>query len=62
MAVKKAKKEIKVEFEEAISQWGQVRGYTICAKCGKEAIIDNTGHYVLSQYCPHCGCKMTNGR
>lgn len=26
-----------------------------CSKCGKDAIINNSERYVLSDYCPHCG-------
>ena len=33
-----------------------------CSKCGKDAIINNSERYVLSDYCPHCGAIMNNKR
>ncbi len=32
-----------------------------CSICGKEAIINDWYIYELSNFCPHCGAKMTGG-
>ena len=33
-----------------------------CSECCKDAIINNSERYVLSDYCPHCGAIMDNKR
>lgn len=47
-----------VEYGEWISvpeMWGAFDVRYYCSKCGKNAIINNSERYVLSDYCPHCG-------
>lgn len=29
-----------------------------CSECRKEPLLDEYGEYVLSDYCPNCGCKI----
>ena len=46
-----------VEYGEWISvpeMWGTFDVRYYCSKCGKNAIINNSERYVLSDYCPHC--------
>ena len=33
--------------------------YAYCSICGKAAGYNGEGSLVLSDYCPHCGAKMT---
>ena len=38
--------------------WGEFVD-TVCSNC-EETPLEREGQYVLSPYCPWCGCKMTN--
>lgn len=54
-----------VKYGEWISipeMWGAFDARYYCSKCGKNAIINNSERYVLSDYCPHCGAIMGNKR
>lgn len=54
-----------VKYGEWIStpeMWGAFDVRYYCSKCGKDAIINNSERYVLSDYCPHCGAIMDNKR
>lgn len=42
--------------------WGSFDIQYYCSECGKDAIINNSERYVLSDYCPHCGAIMDNKR
>ncbi len=35
--------------------------YAYCSICGKDAEYNAEGSLILSDYCPHCGAKMTGG-
>ena len=50
------------EWISVPEMWGvfDIRYY--CSECGKDAIINNSERYVLSDYCPHCGAIMDNKR
>ena len=56
---------VPVEYGEWIGVpeiWGSFDSRYYCSKCGKDAIINNSERYVLSDYCPHCGAIMDNKR
>ena len=42
--------------------WGAFDIRYYCSECGKDAIINNNERYVLSDYCPHCGAIMDEGK
>ena len=50
------------EWMSAPEIWGMFNARYYCSKCGKDAIINNSERYVLSDYCPHCGAIMDNKR
>lgn len=46
------------EWMSVPETWGAFDIRYYCSECGKDAIINNNGRYVLSDYCPHCFAKM----
>ena len=48
------------EWISTPEMWGAFDVRYYCSKCGKNAIINNSERYVLSDYCPHCGAIMDN--
>lgn len=49
-----------VRYSDSTSFWtSNENGKPVCAKCGVEQMCDHDGHYKASEYCPHCGRKMT---
>lgn len=50
------------EWISTPEMWGAFDIRYYCSKCGKDAIINNSERYVLSDYCPHCGAIMNNKR
>ena len=39
------------------SYYDPVYGH-VCSLCGGDAIINDCGDELLTEYCPYCGCKM----
>lgn len=50
------------EWISVPEMWGAFDIRYYCSECGKDAIINNSERYVLSDYCPHCGAIMDNKR
>lgn len=46
------------EWMSVPEMWGAFDIRYYCSECGKDAIINNSERYVLSDYCPHCFAKM----
>lgn len=53
--------------EERRGRWvehtGEDAGFHYCSECRRDAFNYQEGEQVvevLSQYCPHCGCRMDN--
>lgn len=40
------------------AQWGSVIAYHRCSECDEQALRDDFEQEVLSDFCPHCGCRM----
>ena len=43
------------------AQWGSAIAYHKCSECDGQALRDDFEQEVLSDFCPHCGAKMTKG-
>lgn len=54
-------------YESEISGWKpEYAGYDPvgdyrCSVCGKDAILDCNDEFLLSPFCPNCGCEMDGG-
>ena len=40
------------------AQWGSTIAYHKCSECDEQALRDDFEQEVLSDFCPHCGCRM----
>lgn len=54
-------------YESEISGWKpEYAGYDPvgdyrCSVCGKDTILDCNDEFLLSPFCPNCGCEMDGG-